>query len=173
MLDQYKSPPKFVLSLITLALACALITLAACTPATTPEVTPTGLPVPGPTLQVLDFRTFLPAVPPGFGKLADHLLFFSDRSGSYELYQIALDGSGLVQLTQNSSYDMEPAWSKDGKIAFTSTHVNGQWEVFVVHPDGPRATQLADFGAGNQVQLTCLALDRLTRSEDLQYISCG
>jgi TolB protein len=77
------------------------------------------------------------------------VLFFSNRSGRYQLYQIALDGSGLVQLTKNSDhdiYDMEPAWSTDGKIAFT-TRVDGWWEVFVLDTNGDLPTQLTDFGA--------------------------
>jgi len=158
MIGQHNS----VLSLITLGLAATLAALAGCAPATTPEVTETPvppppsstpevtqtpLPLPPPTLEVLDFRTFLPPAPLGFGKLAHHLLFFSNRSGTYELYQIDLDGLNLVQLTQNSARDMQPAWSVDGKIAFTSTHVNSWWEVFVVYPDSPTPVQITRFEA--------------------------
>jgi Tol biopolymer transport system component len=118
-------------------------------PATSSDVvTPDATRViAGPFPEAFDFRTLLPAAPPGLGRLANHLLFFSNRSGSYELYQIALDGSSPVQLTHNSAYDMEPVWSADGRIAFTSTHVNGSWEVFVLEPDSRLPIQLTDFGA--------------------------
>jgi len=122
-------------------------------PAPTPEPlasTQTPVPPPAPTLVVPDWRTFLPAAPPEFGELANHLIFFSNRSGVYQLYQVALDGLDLVQLTNNPAYDvydMEPAWSVDGKIAFTSSHVNGSWEVFVLEADHDSPIQLTDFGA--------------------------
>jgi Tol biopolymer transport system component len=126
------------------------------TPSAVPSPTPeppasTQAPVlpPAPTLVVPDWKTFLPAAPPEFGELANHLIFFSNRSGVYQLYQVALDGSDLVQLTDNPAhdvYDMEPAWSVDGKIAFTA-RVDGWWEVFVLGTDAPSPTQLTDFGA--------------------------
>jgi Tol biopolymer transport system component len=99
---------------------------------------------------VSDFSSLLPPAPSGYGTLANHLIFFSDRSGTYELYQIDLDGSNLVQLTNTSeygtsAYDLEPAWSTDGKLAFTSDHVNGHWEVFVLEPDSQEPTQITNF----------------------------
>ena len=100
--------------------------------------------------EVLDFRRFFPTVPAGLGKLYNHLIFFSNRSGVYQLYQINLDGSGLVQLSQipdQDVYDMEPAWSPDGRIAFTSKHVDGKWEVFILYPDRPLPVQLTNWGA--------------------------
>ena len=108
-------------------------------------VTPFSYP-----LEVPDYRTFFPAVPPGLGKIANHLIFFSNRTGKYQLYQIDLDGSNLVQLTNNpnlDAYDMEPAWSPDGKIAFTSKHVDGSWEIFVIYPDRILPVQLTNWGA--------------------------
>jgi hypothetical protein len=131
---------NFVLSLITHELAAALGTLAGCARATTPGVTPTPLTVPPPTPEVSDFRTLLPAAPPGFGKLANHLLFFSDRSGTYELYQIDLEGSNLVQLTQNSAYE----WSPDGQwIAFTSTRDHREtYDLCVSSTDGSNPTRV-------------------------------
>ena len=50
---------NFVLSLITLGLAAALGTLAGCARAATPDVTPTPLTAPPPTLEMFDFRTLL------------------------------------------------------------------------------------------------------------------
>jgi Tol biopolymer transport system component len=109
------------------------------------SITPKSFP-----LEVLDFRTYFPAVPPGLGKIAKHLIFFSNRTGKYQLYQINLDGSNLVQLTNNPDldvYDMEPAWAPDGRIAFTSKHMDGKWEIFVIYPDRNLPVQLTDWGA--------------------------
>lgn len=105
---------------------------------------------PAQTLVVPDYRKFFPAVPPGLGKEYNHIIFFSNFSGVYLLYQINLDGTGLVQVSQASDqdvYDMEPAWSPDGRIAFTSNHVDGKWEVFILYPDRPLPVQLTNWGA--------------------------
>ncbi len=94
------------------------------------------------------FKAILPSALQGFGKMAKHIVFFSNRSGTYELYQVDLDGTNLVQISQDGAYDMEPAWSLDGKkIAFASTHVNGAWEVFVLNLEEGSLTQLTNFEA--------------------------
>jgi TolB protein len=114
------------------------------------DVMLTHLPHTVPTLEMNDFRSLLPTVPPGLGELANHLLFFSNRSGIYQLYQVVLDGSDPVQDTQNSShdiYDMEPAWSIDGKIAFTLRYANDFWEVYLLEPESNFPIQLTKFGA--------------------------
>jgi Tol biopolymer transport system component len=111
---------------------------------------PTLVLRPSPTSQTLDFRALLPTAPPGYGELGNHLIFFSDRSGKHQIFKIALDGSGLDQLTKDLAfdiYDMEPAWSMDGKIAFTSDYVNGFWEVFILDADGGPPVQITDLGA--------------------------
>ena len=110
----------------------------------------TSLVPPAPVLPVLDFRKFFPTVPPGVGKVYNHIIFYSNISGVYLLYQINLDGSDFIQLSEiNDSdvYDMEPAWSTDGRIAFTSDHVDGKWEVFFLYPDRPLPVQLTSWGA--------------------------
>jgi Tol biopolymer transport system component len=132
-------------------------------PSSTPETlvqptnttAPTGtngtvVAIPIPTLVTLDFRKFFPAVPPGMGKVYNHLIFFSNVSGKYLVYQINLDGSGFTQLSQFTDqdvYDMEPAWSPDGRIAFTSKQADGRWEIFILYPDRPLPVQLTSLGA--------------------------
>ena len=51
----------------------------------------------------------------------------------YEIYTINPDGTGRTQLTTNSSFDGEPAWSADGsKIAFTSDR-DGPTEIYTMN----------------------------------------
>ena len=117
---------------------------------TSPTSTVEGLNIYPDSLIAIFFRKFFPAVPPGLGKIYNHLIFFSNISGIYQLYQINLDGSDLTLLPQVNDqdvYDMEPAWAPDGRIAFTSTHVDQNWEIFVLYPDRPQATQLTSWGA--------------------------
>ena len=52
------------------------------------------------------------------------------------------DGSGVVQLTDNSAYDWGAAWSPDGRsIAFCSDR-DGDWEIYVINADGDGVTRL-------------------------------
>ena len=146
---QHRYHPNLVVSILALSLAVSGAILVGCSPAV-PEATPTRENVSPPVSppEVLDFRQFFPAVPARLGKLANHLVFFSDRAGKYQLFQIALDGSGLLQLTNNpdlDAYKMEPDWSPDGRIAFASNHVDRTWEIFILYPDRPLPVQLTDW----------------------------
>jgi len=64
------------------------------------------------------------------------IAFASDRDGDSEVYVINVDGSGLVQLTENDGYDGRPRWSPDGtQIAF-ETDRDGDWDIFLMNADG-------------------------------------
>jgi len=59
----------------------------------------------------------LPKVSPDGTKIA----FLSNDDGTYELYVMNVDGSGLRRLTSNSLQEGAPAWSPDGRLVFGST----------------------------------------------------
>jgi hypothetical protein len=44
-----------------------------------------------------------------------------DQSRPYQVYRIDIDGSGLVQLTTDDSYNFNACWLPDGEIVFLST----------------------------------------------------
>lgn len=76
---------------------------------------------------------------------------FSD--GRYELHSIAVDGSGLTQLTDNLGVEFigPPAWSPDGShIAFSITGRNRDppgdinYEIHVMRSDGVAPTRLTN-----------------------------
>jgi hypothetical protein len=74
---------------------------------------------------------------PSFSPDGQRIAFASDRSGSFELYVCAADGSNPIQLTSmKASATGTPRWSPDGKqIAFDST-LQGHSEIFVISADG-------------------------------------
>jgi TolB protein len=68
--------------------------------------------------------------------LSGKIVFQSDRDGDWEIYAMNVDGSNLVQLTQNLAADEYPVWSPDGtQIAFKSDR-SGDVEVYVMNADG-------------------------------------
>src|SRR5207253_162530 len=68
--------------------------------------------------------------------------------GNYEVYVLDADlchectGTGPTNLSQSASADLEPAWSPDGtKIAF-ATNRDGNYELYIINPDGTGVTRL-------------------------------
>ena len=56
---------------------------------------------------------------PRWSPVDDRILFYSDRTGDYELWTINADGSGLSQVTEAGANVIRTAWSPDGsRIAY-------------------------------------------------------
>jgi Tol biopolymer transport system component len=87
-----------------------------------------------------------PAWSPDGTKIA----FDSDRSGNFEIYTMAADGTGVSWLTTNKVTDARPAWAPDGRwIAFQSEAARrGGRDLFLVRPDGTPAQQLSESDDG-------------------------
>jgi len=50
------------------------------------------------------------------------IVFASDREGTYDIWVVNVDGSGLIRLTEEPAGDFSPRWSPDGeRIAFSRT----------------------------------------------------
>ena len=63
-------------------------------------------------------------------------------AGQPDVYVVDTDGSGLVNLTNDASDDLAPAWSPDGKrIAFQTTR-DGNGEIYVMNADGSNPVPL-------------------------------
>ena len=76
----------------------------------------------------------------------DTVVFMSQRDGTWEIYVVDLDGTGLRQLTDNAANDGLPIWSPDGRsIAFVSDE-GGAWAVWVMNADGSGRRRLFPIG---------------------------
>jgi Tol biopolymer transport system component len=74
--------------------------------------------------------------------VADSALSRSAATAGPQIYVIASDGSGQVNITHNTTANDAPDWSPDGtKIAF-STHRDGNWEIYSMNADGTAPTRL-------------------------------
>lgn len=110
-----------------------------------PTMSPTATPTVPPTATVEP--TLTPSITPtitntprggGLGKIA----FQSNAEGTFEIYVMNVDGTGLLRLTDNTVNDTSPAWSPDGtKIAFVSRR-DGNSEIYVMNANGSAQTRL-------------------------------
>ena len=79
------------------------------------------------------------------------VFFASNRSGNYEVYAMRADGTGLINLTNNSAQDTDPEVSRDGtKIAFISDRTGFPELWTAVSFDGSSLKKLTSF-AGTTV----------------------
>lgn len=82
---------------------------------------------------------------------ANHRFVFSqqiDGEGNEyeEICTVGVDGSNFVRLTNNSIWDLYPAWSPDGtRIAFLSLRER-DLDIYVMDADGSNVTKLYDSG---------------------------
>ena len=79
-----------------------------------------------------------PAPSPDGQKIA----FMSSRDGSWEIYIINADGSGLQHLTDDPADDGLPTWSPDGQVLAFVSNRGGSWAVWAMTPSGQDQRQL-------------------------------
>jgi dipeptidyl aminopeptidase/acylaminoacyl peptidase len=78
------------------------------------------------------------------------ILFASDLDtpGLTEIYSMALDGSEITRLTNDTGSSYEPAWSQDAsRVAFVSDR-GGDGDIYIMDPDGQRPFLLTVDDAG-------------------------
>jgi len=92
-----------------------------------------------------EFHDYFPAWSPD-GK---QLVFFSDRSGNFDIWTVNADGTDLRQLTTNAADDVYPAWSPDGaKIGFLSVR-SKEIAIWMMNRDGTDQRQVTAGGNGD------------------------
>ena len=81
----------------------------------------------------------------------ERIVFFSTRApdgsdnADAEIYVMNADGSGQTALTNNDVHDQVPAWTRDGRIVWSQRSGPGQWDLWVMSPDGSSKAQLTSF----------------------------
>ena len=65
------------------------------------------------------------------------IAFASNRDGNWEIYRMNVDGSNLVNLTNDAQQDNFPAWSPgDGSYIAFMTDRDGNWEIYRMNTEG-------------------------------------
>jgi Tol biopolymer transport system component len=79
------------------------------------------------------------------------MVFVSDRSGSLELWKMAVDGGAATQLT-NNGFSVAPAWAAGDVVVFVSAGPEpGQILLHKMPASGGEAEVLTDFNGGDPV----------------------
>ena len=79
------------------------------------------------------------------------IVFASNITGNFEIYSMNLDGTDLVQLTNDTAEDGDPELSPDGsKIVFYSAR-NGNNDIYLMDLDGGNLLQLTDDPGNDQM----------------------
>ena len=113
----------------------------------TPTMTKTILPTQEHTPTISPTATIAITPTPTIGY---KLSLVSDRDGNQEIYMMDIDGSNLINLTNNSANDSYPAFSPDGKrIAFASDR---DWndDIYLMDSDGSNIIRLTDSSVNDQ-----------------------
>jgi Tol biopolymer transport system component len=85
-----------------------------------------------------------PNAKPKWSPDGSQIAFLSWRDGNAEIYSMAADGTGQVNLSRDPGKDLLPAWSPDGsQIAFASDR-DGQSAIYVMGADGSAPTRITD-----------------------------
>jgi len=83
----------------------------------------------------------MPAWSPDGSKIA----FISDRGGNpRDLYVMDSNGARVLRLTKTTSNEYWPEWSPDGRHILFSSDADGDWDLWMVDPDGSNLGHLTD-----------------------------
>jgi TolB protein len=87
-------------------------------------------------------------IQPEFSPDGKHLVFASDRSGSFDIWMVGTDGSQPTQLTHEPAHEVHPTWAPDSqRIAYCSMNpASRQWELWMLDLRQPGLRKLIGYG---------------------------
>lgn len=88
------------------------------------------------------------AAHPDWSPVSDQIVYQSPKSGSWDLYVVNVDGSGLRQLTSDSGIEGLPSWSSDGRWIAYLSDTGGNWGIWIIRADGGEQHLLFPFDGG-------------------------
>ena len=91
------------------------------------------------------------ACQPAWSPDGSQIAFRSIQKGQSDIYTVKIDGSSLVNLTNNVAEDWSPAWSPDGKLIAFQANRDGNWEIYVMNADGTGQLNLTNNPADDQM----------------------
>lgn len=86
-------------------------------------------------------------------EIEDHLvngkvIYSANENGNFDIWQVNLDGSGKIQLTDDSLSEYYPLYSPDGSmIAYTKLNSSNRHDVWLMNADGSNQRRLTYAGA--------------------------
>jgi nucleoid-associated protein YgaU len=88
------------------------------------------------------------AAHPDWSPTSDQIVYQSPKSGSWDLYVVNTDGSGLRQLTSDPGIEGLPSWSPDGRWIAYLSDAGGNWGIWIIRSDGSERHLLFPFDGG-------------------------
>jgi Tol biopolymer transport system component len=74
--------------------------------------------------------------------------FDCPKAGNSDIYAISAEGGPLRQITTESSNDVRPSWSRDGRWIYFGSNRSGDWQIWKSSAQGGQAVQVTmDKGA--------------------------
>ena len=96
---------------------------------------------PAERLITSTFRESFPQYSPDGKRIA----FYSNRSGTVQVWTCAADGSSAQQLTNmNAPITASPRWSPDGKSISFDSNSGGNWQIYTISAEGGKPRQITN-----------------------------
>ncbi len=126
---------------VALAAALAIFTASAASAA---DRQPLTVPTTPDSVRVLLFKEGVQYAYPRWSADGSQILYQSNESGSWQIYVMNADGTGIRQLTDHDSNNNYPDWSPDNtRLAYVSDRT-GNEEVYVMSMDGTGLANLSN-----------------------------
>jgi Tol biopolymer transport system component len=88
--------------------------------------------------------TFRKSFPP-YSPDEKRLTFYSNRTGSAQIWTSAADGTGAQLLTNMTApITGSPRWSPDGKTISFDSNAGGSWQIYTINAEGAKPRQITN-----------------------------